>query len=250
MAPPTLWQYNFSNFNEKVRWALDYKGVAHARRSLLPNTPRAVLFSLRGTLPVLDLDGQRIVDSTRIIEELERRHPEPALYPTDAEERRRALELEEFFDEHVGHELRRALFYEQRRNLDYLSALMTTGRGTRTRQVYRALMSLPGSTAYQTRRYRFYGPDAELAQSSVAAGLDRIVAELGPSGYLVGSQFTVADLTAAALLFMLAQPPELQYNYPEPPRSQLIESLSAHPGVDWIRTIYRRHRGSSAAITE
>ena len=95
MAPPTLWQYNFSNFNEKVRWALDYKGVAHARRSLLPNTPRAVLFSLRGTLPVLDLDGQRIVDSTRIIEELERRHPEPALYPTDAEERRRERE-------HVG----------------------------------------------------------------------------------------------------------------------------------------------------
>src|SRR5919109_5395282 len=77
---PVLWQYNFSNLNEKVRWALDYKGVAHVRRSLLPNGPRAMLFSLRGTLPVLDLDGDRIVDSTRIIEALERRYPEPALY--------------------------------------------------------------------------------------------------------------------------------------------------------------------------
>jgi glutathione S-transferase len=249
VAPPVLWQYNFSNFNEKARWALDYKGVAHVRRSLLPNTPRAVLFSLRGTLPVLDLDGRRIVDSTRIIEALERRDPEPALYPAGMEERRRALELEEFFDEHVGHEVRRALFYEQRGSLDYLSALLTTGRGAMTRRVYRVLMSLPGSTSYQKRRYSFYGPDAKRAEKNVAAGLDRIVAELQPSGYLVGSRFTVADLTAAALLFPLARPAEVQYDYPAPPQSQLSESLAGHPGVDWIREIYRRHRGRSAAIT-
>jgi glutathione S-transferase len=249
VAEPVLWQYNFSNFNEKVRWALDYKGVAHVRHSLLPNAPRAVLFSVRGKLPVLDLDGQRIVDSTRIIEALERRYPEPALYPVEVDERRRAVELEDFFDEHVGHEVRRALFYEQRDNLDYVGALLTTGRGAMTRRVYRALMSLPGSTSYQRRRYRFYGPDAERARRDVAAGLDRIVTELGPSGYLVGSRFTVADLTAGALLYPLAWPAELQYDYPEPPPSQLTESLCEHPGVDWIREIYRRHRGSSAAIT-
>ena len=110
MAPPVLWQYNFSNFNEKVRWALDFKRIAHVRRSLLPGGPRAMLFSLRGTLPVLELDGERIVDSTRIIEALERRYPERPLYDADADERQRALELEDFFDEEVGHELRRAVF--------------------------------------------------------------------------------------------------------------------------------------------
>ena len=89
----------------------------------------------------------------------------------------------------------------------------------------------------------------ERAQKKVAAGLDRIVGELGSSGYLAGSRFTVADLTAAALLFPLARPAELQYDYPEPPRSQLIESLAGHPGVDWIREIYRRQRSPSTAIT-
>ena len=54
----------------------------------------------------------------------------------------------------------------------------------------------------------------ERAQKKVAAGLDRIVGELGSSGYLAGSRFTVADLTAAALLFPLARPAELQYDYP------------------------------------
>jgi hypothetical protein len=43
--------------------------------------PRAMFFSLRGTLPVLDIEGERIVDSTHIVEALERRYPEPALYP-------------------------------------------------------------------------------------------------------------------------------------------------------------------------
>jgi glutathione S-transferase len=66
----------------------------------------------RGTLPVLDLDGERIVDSTRIIATLEERWPEPALYPADLEERRRALELEDFFDEHAGHDMRRVAFWE------------------------------------------------------------------------------------------------------------------------------------------
>jgi glutathione S-transferase len=63
-----------------------------------------------GTLPVFDLDGERVVDSTRIIEALERRFPERPLYPEDADERRRALELEDFFDEHAGHEMRRVGF--------------------------------------------------------------------------------------------------------------------------------------------
>src|SRR5215208_2464548 len=105
---PVLWQYSFSNFNEKARWALDFKGIPHRRRSLMPGGPRAMLFSRgNGTLPVLDLDGRRIVDSTAIIAALEERQPEPALYPADEEARRRALELEDHFDELAGHDVRR-----------------------------------------------------------------------------------------------------------------------------------------------
>jgi glutathione S-transferase len=248
MTSPVLWQYNFSNFNEKARWALDYKGVAHVRRSLLPNSPRALVFSLRGTLPVLDLDGRRIVDSTRIVEALERRYPEPGLYPEDPEERARALALEEFFDEEAGHELRRAAFFELGGERDYVSALLTTGKPDTTRRLFRAAMSVPGSMAYANHRYKINAPDAERARVKVTQALDRVVAEAGPTGYLVGSRFTIADLTAAALLFPLAWPAELQYDYPAPPFLPLLESLSAHPGVEWIRDMFRRHRGSSMEI--
>jgi glutathione S-transferase len=152
-------------------------------------------------LPVLDLDGRRIVDSTRIVKALERRFPERALYPEDAAQCRRALELEEFFDEHAGHELRRAAFYELRGDPDYVSALLTTGEPAAVRRLYRTVIKLPGAMAYAKRRYRFYAPDAELAVTKVTEALDRLVAEIQPSGYLVGSGFTVADLTPQRCCF-------------------------------------------------
>src|SRR3954470_8934865 len=94
--PPVLWHLKVSHYNEKVRWALDYKGIPHVRRAADPGRHRAIARRLTGaaTFPVLLLDGEPIGDSTRIIEALERRDPEPALYPSDLEARRRALAIE------------------------------------------------------------------------------------------------------------------------------------------------------------
>ena len=142
-------------------------------------------FSRRGTLPVLDIGGERIMDSSRIIAELERRFPHPAVYPGDPIERASALALEEFFDEEVGHELRRAGFYDWRADPGFVSGLLTTGRGPVTRSLMRAL--LPGAMVYARRRYRIYPADAELAREKIALALDRIAADRQPSGYLVGS---------------------------------------------------------------
>jgi glutathione S-transferase len=243
VSSPVLWQYNFSNFNEKARWALDFKGVTHVRRSLLPGGPRAMAFSRRGTLPVLDIDGERVVDSTRIIAALERRFPQPALYPDDPDDRASALALEEFFDEEAGHELRRAGFYQWRTNPAFVSSLLTTGRGPATRVFMRAV--LPGAMIYARRRYRIYPSDAEQARAKLTTALDRIVAEVKPSGYLVGDSFSVADLTAAALLYPLAMPPQLQYRLPELPDWGELRAHALHPANDWVREMYRRHRAPS-----
>src|SRR5207247_2499672 len=114
MTPPVLWQFRFSHFNEKARWALDWKGIAHVRRSLLPgfHIPRVLWMTGQKSLPVLVLGGETIHDSTRIIQRLERLPPEPALYPSEEAARRRALALEDFFDEELGPHVRRALFHE------------------------------------------------------------------------------------------------------------------------------------------
>ena len=39
---PILWHLKVSNYNEKARWALDYKGVPHVRRAVDAGPPPAV----------------------------------------------------------------------------------------------------------------------------------------------------------------------------------------------------------------
>src|ERR687885_2208796 len=110
-----LWHLPISHYSEKVRWALRFKGIEHRRNVGLPGAHIGVaLWLTRGrqaTFPVLELDGRRIGDSTAIIAALEERFPDPPLYPADPVDRRRALELEDFFDEELGPNIRRAAFH-------------------------------------------------------------------------------------------------------------------------------------------
>ncbi len=95
MDIPLLWHIRLSHYGEKVRWALDYKGIAHRRRVLGPDYMiRAWRATGQGKLPVLWLDGRAIADSTRIIAALEEHYPEPPLYPSDTATRQRALALD------------------------------------------------------------------------------------------------------------------------------------------------------------
>jgi glutathione S-transferase len=249
VSRPLLWQYSFSNFNEKARWALDFKGVPHDRHSLMPGAPRAMAFSRgAGTLPVLDLDGERIVDSTRIIEGLEQRFPEPPLYPEDPAERRRALELEDYFDEHAGHDMRRIGFWEFRDERAYGSAFLTTDQSRLKRLAAKAVIPVvfPVAWRFMNTRYDFSEETCERSRQALTAALDRIESERNGGEFLVGDSFSVADLTAAALLYPLAWPPEYPYEIPKPPPSKFLDSLHDHPAVGWIGETYRRHRGSSA----
>ena len=84
MDTPLLWHIPLSHFNEKARWALDYKGIAHRRRVLGPDyLVRAWRATGQGKVPILFLDDRAISDSTRIIAALEERYKEPPLYPRE-----------------------------------------------------------------------------------------------------------------------------------------------------------------------
>jgi glutathione S-transferase len=249
---PVLWQFRQSHYNEKARWALDWKGVRHIRRSLLPglHVARALWMTRQKSVPVLVLDGRAIADSTRIIAAVEALRPDPPLYPAPPAERRRALELEEFFDEELGPHLRRSLFHDILPHTDYASALVTTGFPPLVRTAYRA--AFPAFRVAFRMDMRISDEGAALGRAKVITALDRIEAEVQPSGYLVGEQFSVADLTAAALLSPLISPPEYPYPLPGPwpePLASFRASLAGHRAYAWASEMYRRHRGTSAEIT-
>jgi glutathione S-transferase len=246
---PILWQLRISHYNEKVRWALDYKRIPHLRRSLLPGPHSRKAKALTGdcvTTPVLTLDGRSIGDSTRIIAALEDRWPKPPLYPRDEAERRRALELEDFFDEELGPHIRRATYQELIDHPDKLVPLMADGQPWLVQKLVRG--TFPALRAGMRRTLEITPAAAAASRQKTVAAIDRLEDEIGPSGYLVGDRFTVADLTVAALLYPVARPPEFPYPLiADPPASALefLDPLAERPGGQWVAEMYRRHRNVS-----
>ncbi len=166
------------------------------------------------------IDGRRIGDSTAIVAELEERYPEPPLYPADIAQRRRALELEEFFDEELGPYIRATAAYAR---------------------------------TFTTLRFRAGDPaKAERARVKVLAGLDRLEAELGDGEYLVSDSFSVADLTAASLFYPLALPEEGPLK-PGSPSARGFEAfrepLLERRGVKWVTEMFLRHRQPGSPVT-
>jgi glutathione S-transferase len=252
MDAPLLWHIPLSHYSEKARWALDYKRIAHHRQVLGPDyLIRAWRATGRGTLPILFLDGRAIGDSTHIIAALEERYREPALYPGDATARQRALALEDYFDEQLGPALRASIVTPLfRHDPDVALRLLTTGMPDRAYQTLRPLGRI--FPAYYRFRHKISDAKLHADRATVDAALDRIEQERQGRAYLVGDAFTVADLTAAALLGPLLQPREIQYplRVELPPYLQDYRaSLLRHPAMQWAADIYRLHRGGSAAVS-
>ena len=250
---PVLWHLEISHYNEKVRWALDYKGVAHVRRAVTPALQEFRARRLRAgrTVPVLELNARAIGDSTRIIEEIERRWPKPPLYPADPEERSRALALENHFDEQCGHDLRRVLFNDNLAEPEKFLAMLYGADHPR----FGLLKTLsPLFCRVVKRRFRIRPETVEKSREKVRAAFDKIDADAGSSGYLVGESFTVADLTAASILAPIVMPPQFPYTklHPDERTAQsrrFRDSLKDRPGFKWVEDIYTRHRSASAEVS-
>ncbi len=248
-----LWHIELSHYNEKARWALDYKGIPHERRVPMPGLHGIRALTLtRGAqrrLPVLDLDGRHIGDSTAIIAALERHRPEPALYPADPADRARALALEDRYDEELGPTLRRFVWHHTLPDADATAAALFTTPSPRRERLLRA--TAPLSSRLVRADYDVNDESAARARAAIVAAMDRLEAELEPSGYQVGERFSVADLTAASLFTPVLAPPERPYApaVVPPAVQELREELAARPGGAWVAEMYARHRGASAEVS-
>ncbi len=91
----------------------------------------------------------------------------------------------------------------------------------------------------------------DAAPGIIESSFDHIDEQRAGRDYLAGDEFSVADLTAAAIIGPLLRPPELQYppagTLPEPVEA-LRERLTKHPTWEWLRQIWQRHRSPSAEI--
>jgi len=239
----TLYHFRSSHYNEKARWALDLKGVDHERISLTPgpHAPRMKRLTGDTKTPAL-VDGDEVVTgSTAILRHLEGRFPEPALEPSDAGLRERAFAWVHEFDDEVGPAVRVAKFFETL-STTYAIRTFCYDKNALARAAYRMIFPLVAQV--MRRSMSIDAEHAARGRVRTLRALEKVSEQAGPSGYLVGDRFSIADLVCAALLMPavdvsdLGGPPAVGTDA----ERQWFARWSDHPGAAWVRETYRRHR--------
>jgi len=110
---------------------LDHKGIAYKRTDLLPVISWVVLKALRfpdKTVPAAKIDGEKVQGTRAIARELERRQPQPPLFPSDTERRRAVEEAERFGDEELQQKVREIFLWSVRKDNSGLVGYLEGGR--------------------------------------------------------------------------------------------------------------------------
>lgn len=238
-----------SHYCEKARWGVERLGLAyHEERHLQGfHYPRTYWISRNVGVPVLIDGASVIVDSTAILKHLDRYAPAAArLYPEDAAGCGQVEELEDLFDEILGVESRRWLYFHY---MEYPRAVLRiAGQGAPA--IERALASL----AYPLLR-RFANWRMQISSSTVAAGLERsrhivrqtdaMLADGRP--FLTKWGFSAADLSLACMLAPYIVPEEYGVRLPSiddlPPAMQpTVREFRDTTTGKYVLRLFRSHR--------
>lgn len=197
----TLYRLPGSHYCERVEMLLQLKKVEYARRTLSYREAATLLPHETGadTVPVLKTDDGAVVTWRDAPRWLEERHPEPALYPTEAREREDVSWWEDVADLQLGHVVRRLGFREMREDADRRRRFFRVKNPVdeaRARALLAFFLNRYGSTDWTHQQ------DVEFMRAFLARverALDR-----GDGEHLVGGRLTAADVAVAALAAPLA----------------------------------------------
>jgi glutathione S-transferase len=238
-----LYQFPFSHFCEKARWALEHKRIAYQAVNLLPGLHVKPVRKLapKSCLPVLQ-DGDAVVqDSAAIITYLDTKHPHSPLTPRDPEAAREALEWEKTLDEQIGVTLRLWFYYHALPDRPRALKFLLTGAPWYGRPLFTLIF--PKVREAMVRAMNINAQTAEQAEQTFSAALDELDAALSRRRFLVADRFSRADLTACALLSPCCLPADVEAvaKFP-PPVLDLRSKLKTRRSFHWVREVYGEFR--------
>jgi glutathione S-transferase len=180
-----------------IELMLEHKGIPYKRTDLLPVISKGVL-RVAGfpgnTVPALKIDGAKVQGSRPIARELERRRPEPALYPAEPERRALVEEAERFGDEQLQHPVRQILWWGMKRDKE---PLRSYSEGAKIGiPLGLAVKTAAPIVALSARFNEASDDNARRSLNELPAMLDTVDAWIA-SGVLGGEQLNAADFQIA-----------------------------------------------------
>jgi glutathione S-transferase len=241
-----LYQFELSQYSEKVRLILDYKGLAYRKIEVTPGVGQLEVFRLSGQrlVPVLKDGNVIIADSTAIAKYLDQHYPERPLLPSDTKERALSLIIEEWADESIGVKSGKVLFSGLSQDQNFRTSLLPTS----TPDFVKNLVQSVPSDLLKALGFGFgASPDAvNAAIESIKQDLEALGLLLQNSPYLVGNQPTLADFTVAGLSLLLKFPDGPYLDLPETFRGKGVPGIADNPLYEpfftWRDRLYAQYR--------
>ncbi|NJN32327.1 MAG: glutathione S-transferase family protein [Synechococcales cyanobacterium RM1_1_8] len=267
-----LYQFELSHFSEKVRFILDYKNLPYRKIEVTPGIGQLDLFRLSGQrqVPVLKDGDDLIAGSTAIAFYLEKKYPDPAILPINAQQRALTLMLEEWADASIAlngrtamigafnqaPEFRKAFFPNQTpaaltklvndlpdaaRNLGNLVA-------SNLPNALKAVVgAVPGDVLSAGGAIAGFGSEAvAAAKADLAQNLEALSLMLSEKPYLIGDQPTLADFAVAGLSMYIKFPASPALDIPMGLKGQGVPGLADNPAYktffDWRDKLYLDYR--------
>lgn len=200
-----LYKLQWSHYVEKVRWALDFKKLDWKGIDIVAFAKREMQrFECAQTVPLIHdmATGVAISDSSPIIRYLDETYPAHALLPADSSERDAVWQWMLRLDSTLGLHARRLgytqLILECPHVLSQLFMPNVCG-GWFTRRFCRDLAA-PLLGTMLLLRFRLHRNRQDGVYEALEAELLPIAGRIERDGYLVGGQFSAADITLASLL--------------------------------------------------
>ncbi|HBB31092.1 MAG TPA: glutathione S-transferase [Cyanobacteria bacterium UBA8803] len=241
-----LYQFELSQYSEKVRLILDYKGLAYRKIEVTPGVGQLEVFRLsgQGQVPVLK-DGDTVIsDSTAIAMYLDRKYPDKPLIPTDPKERGQCLLMEEWADESIGPKSRKVLYGALSQNPSFRTAILPKDTPDFLKTV---VGGVPSELLEVLGMGIGWGADSvKDARDSLKQDLEALSLLLSDRPYLVTDAPCLADFAVAGLSLLLKIPEGPYLDVPEQLKGQgipgLADSSAYETFFNWRDRLYVNYR--------
>jgi glutathione S-transferase len=248
---PTLVTIPFSHFCEKARWTLDHARIDYREEGHVPGLHRRAVARAggkAGSVPVLVLDGEGVLDDSPLIVRWAdaRASSDRKLLPSGGRELDEALALEHHLDVDFAPHVRRVAYFHllpQRAKILELMRLATPpGEHLLVRVAFPLLRGL------MRRGMRIDAAGAERSRDKVRAGFEEISRRLADGRpYLMGDRFGALDIAFASFCSPLLAPPE--HPIRKMTQAEFPEALNAEgrahadtPAARFALRMYQQHR--------
>ena len=245
--------FAISHYCEKARWALERLSIPFIAECHMPGFHWLYTRPIGGkSVPVLVTEADTLTDSTDILHYLDAIAPvSKRLYPADPNLRREVEELSNLFDTQLGSSVRCWAYFYLFNNRELMRKLWCEGVPHFESRLFPIVFPLVSSLA--RRKYNITADSAASSLDKIKSIFETVNQRLAEGrSYLIGDNFSAADLTFACLAAPIVRPPEYrgkkyegkQLSLHELPNEMILicKELRKTPAGEYALRLFREER--------